>query len=110
MNASVDPRKGDGVRGFRRVRRYDTAVAIQETERIDAAPQPTRPRRSSQRVRRRRTTLIVVGAIAIVLLVIGVVVVPPIVGRAAAVSRYDAAADQVAALRTQLDDAYTASG
>ena len=85
-------------------------MAIQETERIGAAPQPTRPRRSSQRVRRRRTTLIVVGAIAIVLLVIGVIVVPPIVGRAAAVSRYDAAADQVAALRTQLDDAYTASG
>lgn len=110
MNASVDPWKGDGVRGIQRVRRYDTAVAIQETERIGAAPQPTRPRRSSQRVRRRRTTFIVIGVIAIALLVIGVIVVPPIIGRAAAVSRYDAAATQVAALRTQLDDAYTASG
>ena len=61
-------------------------------------------------MRRRRTIVIAVGALAVVLLVIGVVVVPPIVGRAAAVSRYDAAAGKVAELRTQLDEAYTASG
>lgn len=106
----VDPRRRDDIRGFRRDRRYDTAVAIQETERIDAAPQPLRPRRSSQRVRRRRTIGIIIAAVAVALIVAAVVVVPPIVGRAAAVGRYEAAASQVAALRTQLDDAYTASG
>ena len=107
---TVDPRKRDGIRGFRRDRRYDTAVAIQETERIDTAPPLTRPRRSSRRVRRRRTILIVVAAVAVALIVAAVIIVPPIVSRAAAVSRYDAAAGQVAELRTQLDDAYTASG
>jgi len=61
-------------------------------------------------VRRRRTIVIAVGALAVVLLVIGVVVVPPIVSRASAVSRYDAAASKVSELRTQLDEAYAASG
>lgn len=106
----VLPRKGDGIRGFRRDRRYDTAVAIQETERIDTAPPLTRPRRSSRRVRRRRTVVIVIAAVAVALIVAAVVIVPPIVSRAAAVNRYDAAAGHVAELRTQLDDAYTASG
>ena len=110
MYPPVLPWKGDGIRAFRRVRRYDTAVAIQETERIDAAPPLTRPRRSSRRVRRRRTLVIIIAAAIVALVVAAVIVVPPIVGRAAAVSRYDSAAAQVAALRTQLDDAYTASG
>lgn len=110
VHRAVDPRKRDGIRGFRRDRRYDTAVAIQETERIDAAPPLMRPRRSSQRVRRRRTIVIIVAAVVVALLIVAVIVVPPIISRASAVSRYDAAAGQVADLRTQLDDAYTASG
>ncbi len=110
MDHPVHPPPGESIRGIRRDRRYPTQVAIQETERPETAPPLTRPRRSSRRVRRRRTVVIIVGALAVVLLVIGVVVVPPIVSRAAAVSRYDAAAAKVGELRTQLDEAYTASG